>query len=96
MTPPDHSPKGMGAGSLKPDGKPMRALRVLRDTKPARPMSECAVYHRAKHSEMDCGLWHGALATLVARGLAQRGGRPGGYEWWITDAGRELLEVDDA
>jgi hypothetical protein len=73
---------------LMSSGKPLRALRALADTNPAEPLTEYGVWSATGRNG---GAWWSALATLVARGLAERTGRTGGYEWFITDAGRALL-----
>lgn len=76
---------------LTPNGKPMRALRALAKTNPGEPLTEYGVWLVAHRDERDTAAWHSALRVLVARGLAARCGRPGGYEWYITDKGREAL-----
>lgn len=78
--------------SLRADGKPMRALRSLRDSTPESPMTEWDVYraHQVPGSWLQQA-WHDALATLVKRGLAERCGGARPAQWFITDAGREAL-----
>lgn len=76
---------------LTATGKPMRALRALKDTTPAQPLTEKGVWLVNRHGSAEGTMWHGPLAQLVERGLATRSGRRGGYEWWITDAGRAVL-----
>lgn len=78
---------------LRPNGKPMRALRVLAaKSDEANPLTEGDVWRLCKADDFDCTTWHAPLATLVKRGLAKRTGRPGGYQWWITDEGKAALE----
>lgn len=73
---------------LRPDGKPMRALRVL--AMACEPLHEDDVWRQARRP-FDMSMWHAPLRTLVERGLAERTGRRGGYRYSITDAGREAL-----
>lgn len=81
---------------LKADGKPMRALRALADTTPEQPLTEYGVWLVARRYPDEATAWHSPLATLVARGLAERCGRWGGYEWFITPAGVAALPGKDA
>lgn len=81
---------------LKPDGKPMRALRSLHATTPANPMTEYDVWRMCRRDEHDTSNFHGALATLVEHGLAARCGVRRGYQWYLTDAGQTLLKLEQA
>lgn len=80
-----------GRGKLAPDGKPMRALRSLVGTDSENPITEADVWRLTKRGGSDTTTWHDALAKLVKLGLAKRCGRRGGYQWYITDAGRDLI-----
>jgi hypothetical protein len=88
-------------GKLQSYGKPMRALRALADTNPGQPLTESGVWLATGRPIINGNvvMWHAALATLVRARLAERVGRRGGYQWYITDAGRALLatktEEDD-
>ena len=81
---------------LKPDGKPMRALRALAETTSTHPMTEHGVRVRATRNPDTIREWWGPLATLVSRGLAERSGVAGEYVWHITQEGRDLLTIEDA
>lgn len=80
---------------LRPEGKPMRALRVLATDPPHGPSGfyELDVHTRASRRG-GTSMWHAALATLVSHGWAERHGKPGGYRWTITDEGRAELAQD--
>lgn len=71
----------------------MRALRALAGSSPENPLTEYDVYR----ANQTLGQWkqeayHGALRTLVTRGLAVRcPSAHGRTQWYITDAGREML-----
>lgn len=83
---------GRSMSDMRKDGKPMRALRALERSTPANPLTEYDVFRACQVLGGWTPLaWHGALATLVKRSLAERCGVRGGYQWFITDAGRELL-----
>ena len=78
--------------ALRWDGKPLRVLRILRDTSPAHPLTEYDVYRLdTPKGVTDTSRYHAALKTLVDRGLAKRCGIPRGYQWYITDEGRAEL-----
>jgi len=79
----------MKRGDLAANGKAMRALRVLAEA--TEPFCEEDVWRKARRNGMDTAPWHGALRKLTTRGLAERHGKPGGYRYVITDAGREML-----
>lgn len=80
--------------SLRPDGKPMRALAALELTGPDHSRDEAQVHVAARHDPYDYCQWYDALASLVALGYARRIGRPGGYRWFITPAGRSVLRAN--
>lgn len=75
---------------LKVDGLPMRCLRALAASPVA--MHEEQVFQATRRGVQDVSMRHSALSTLVALGLAERGGVRGGYRWSITAAGREVVE----
>ena len=81
--------------ALRPNGKPMRALRVLAGPGPHERHGLSGFYELDIHTRASrngsTGTWHAALATLVNRGWAARRGEPGGYRWTITDEGRAEL-----
>ena len=76
---------------LRPDGKPMRALRALADVN--EPITEQTVWLRARRDMLDATTFHAALLDLLVLGYAKRSGRPGGYRYVITDLGRGRLEA---
>lgn len=83
--------------ALTATGKPMRALRTIRDSTAANPLTEYDVYraNAGASSGWIQQTWHGALATLVKRGFAERCGTRGLGQWFITEAGRDLLDSTD-
>lgn len=74
-------------------GKAILALRALEKTDEAQPLTEHGVWRvvRRDHPEHESMLFHDALKKLVYRELAVRTGRRGGYEWYITESGKEVL-----
>jgi hypothetical protein len=64
----------------------MRALRALAEAE--LPLTEYDVYLKARDGDGFPKRWHDALATLVARGLAERAGAEREYRWFITAQGR--------
>ncbi|MDP2710811.1 MAG: hypothetical protein Q8O56_06295 [Solirubrobacteraceae bacterium] len=73
----------------------MRALRALASTDITQPLTEHGVWLVCRDTYGSVVVWHAALATLVKRGLAARTGGRGGYKWYITAAGRELLSREN-
>lgn len=86
-------PRGGEEVTLRPDGKPMRALAALEVTDPDHNLDEVQVWVKARRDDDDTATWHSALASLVAHGYARRIGQPGGYRWFITPAGRTVLRA---
>lgn len=78
----------MSATRLKPDGKPMRALRGL--GRATGPLDDWEVWVLLG-SQGEWAPCSHALGRLVALGLAERSGKRGNYRWVITTAGREAL-----
>lgn len=72
----------------------MRALAALAGTTTSQPLTEHGVWRECKGTHSEHTAWHASLGDLVARGLAVRTGRRGGYEWYITQAGLELLVAE--
>lgn len=82
------------SGRLTSKGKPMRALAALAGTTASQPLTESGVWLVCRDTHGPKVTWHAPLGDLVARGLAVRTGRRGGYEWYITQAGLELLVAE--
>ena len=87
------TPPQQSRAPITSTGKPMRALLALAesDADAYPPLTEHRMWLVCRGTHGEKAVWHAPLAALVARGLATRTGRRGGYEWYITAAGRDLL-----
>lgn len=79
---------------MKPDGKPMRALRALEHTDRHYALSEHEVWVAARRDPHEGSVWHDALARLVRCGYAKRTGPRGSYRWFITASGKRYLKEE--